>query len=99
MNDRRRQRIKAARQMQKRDLRNILSQLNDICSKNLYEWTWDAKKYSEVLREWMEPFAKKFNDTMVDVYEDLVKSDVVYCKISTRDPELIQLLQEAESDE
>jgi hypothetical protein len=47
----------------------------------------------------MEPFFKNFNETFIKVYEDIAKSELIHCDISTKDPELIKLLQEAESEE
>ena len=99
LNDRKGQKIKAMKMIRNYVLRNTIKQLNLICSKKYYHFDWDAKKYAQELQEYIEPFFKKFNDTFIKTYEDIAKSELIHCEISTRDPELIKLLQEVESNE
>jgi len=79
-------------------LRSIIKSINLMCSSKKYSFNWDTKKYAQEFQELMEPFFKKFNDTFIKTYEDIAKPEIIHCEISTRDPELIKLLQEVESD-
>ena len=99
MNDRRRQRNKAIRQTQKRILRKVINQIIANCSKNLYKWDQDTTKYSEALREYLEQFAKKFNDTMTEIHVAITNSNLIHVNIKTNNPELINLLQETKSED
>lgn len=57
-------------------------------------------EHAEALREGlMKLLGNKYNGTMIEVNEDGTNSDLIHVNIKTSNPELIKLLQEAESED
>jgi hypothetical protein len=57
-------------------------------------------EHAEALREGlMKLLGNKSNCTMIEVNDDGANSDLIHVSIKTRNPELIELLQEIKSED
>lgn len=82
LNDRKGQKIKAMKMMKNHTFRNVIKQLNLICSKKNYQFDWDAKKYSDIIQEYMKPFTKTFHEIWTKYFEELNQSKLIKEKFS-----------------